>query len=106
MLNAVRKELRRFEKRRLRPVLHMFRRSSSRISAGSETTAQSASLADSALEQLLVAMLREQVRGVKPGIARTARPSGTDPCELDSFVRGMLAARPHDGPDSSFPEAA
>jgi hypothetical protein len=104
VLNAIRKELRRFEKRRLRPVLHMFRRSSSRAaSEGFETRAESASLGHAAMEQLLVAMLREQVRGATPG---TARPAGSDSSDLDSFVRGMLAVRPHDVPGSNFPEAA
>jgi hypothetical protein len=55
------------------------------------------------MEQLLVAMLREQVRGATPG---TARPAGSDSSDLDSFVRGMLAVRPHDVPGSNFPEAA
>ena len=102
-MGSLRAELKRFERRRLRPILRRLRRSRQALDKASQPSAP--------MEQLLVALVRSEIRRTH------ARPSGwsflTTPRhgrtsggrmpaagELEGLVRSMLAtpapARPDD----------
>jgi hypothetical protein len=96
-MGTIRSELRRFERRRLRPLFRLLR-------LGRSRPRTPALIADAArvpggqpvpeIEELLVAMIREEIRRDAPSSAAGAIDGLTGSPALDSFVRAMLAMRP------------
>jgi len=97
-MGTIRSELKRFERRRLRPLLR-------RLRLGQNRSRTPALIADGAtaagvppvteIEELLVAMIREQVRNdAGPQSTAAGAAGGTGSASLDAFVRAMLAGRP------------
>jgi hypothetical protein len=96
-MGSIRSELRRFERRRLRPIFHFFKRPR-QAPQPAALIASDAAVSDgppvNEMEQLLVAMIREKMRhaaapqaaGGTDDVADRSGSSG-----LDAFVRSMLA---------------
>jgi hypothetical protein len=103
-MGSIRSELKRFERLRLRPFLRRFRLGRNRprtptlidngaMAAGGPPVAE--------IEELLVAMIREQVRNdVGPQSTAAGAAGAMRSASLDAFVRAMLAGRP-DGDTAS-----
>lgn len=102
-MGSLKAELRRFEKRRLRPILRKLKRSRREVGPPAGSTA--------AMEQLLAALIRSELRRAesKPhvwsALAATlqARLTGTKPPpprDLQGLVRTMLATPVHPAPST------
>ena len=97
-MGTIRSELRRFERRRLRPFFRRLRLGQNRprtpaLIADGATAAGGPPVTE--IEELLVAMIREQVRNdVGPQSTAAGAAGATTSASLDAFVRAMLAGRP------------
>lgn len=108
-MGTIRSELRRFERRRLRPLFRLLR-------IGRNRPRTPALIVDAArasggppvpeIEELLVAMIREEIRRDTPSSAVGAIDALAGSPALDSFVRAMLAMRPAGESLSGAREAA
>ena len=96
-MGTIRSELKRFERRRLRPFFRRLRLGQNRprtppLIAHGATAAGGPPVTE--IEELLVAMIREQVRNdVGPESTAAGAAGATGSASLDAFVRAMLAGR-------------
>jgi len=97
-MGTIRSELKRFERRRLRPFFRRLRLGQNRLRtpaliADGATAAGGPTVTE--IEELLVAMIREQVRNdVGPQSTAASAAGATSSASLDAFVRAMLVGRP------------
>lgn len=106
-MGTIRSELKRFERRRLRPLFRLFRLGQSRPRIPAliaEGAAPATATPMTEIEELLVAMIRDQVR--RGDGARAAAAGTTGSVALDDFVRAMMAGRVEGGPVSPRQGAA